>query len=206
MIRLPTITLIAFGSTDIGGMQKALDYSSKNIEFGAVKLITEVPCNSIDEWNKNVFYQLGDYVDTEFALLIHPDGFVVHPESWKDEWLQYDYIGSPWPFPTDAYSYRDFHGRIQRVGNSVSLRSKRLLDLPKKLNMEWRPFFGFTNEDGAICVNYRHLFEENGCKYAPFDVALHFGRETPLPENVGIKPFVFHRHQGENAIYPNFET
>ncbi len=205
MIELPRITLCAFGSTDIKGMEKALEYSSRGIKFGDVKLIQH-PCNGIDEWNKNIVFELGGYISTDFALLIHPDGFVVNPESWQDSFIDYDYIGSPWPLPTDDFSYRDIHGVIQRVGNSVSLRSKKLMDLPKKVGMDWRSFHGNSNEDGAICVNYRHIFEEHGCKFAPFELAVAFGRETPMWENENIDPFVFHRHQGENAKYPSFEN
>lgn len=206
-IKLPEVTLCAFGSTNIEGMRKALEYSCDGVEWGDVKLI-EHPCNGIDEWNKNIVFELGSYIDTPYALLIHPDGFVVHPEAWNPKWLEYDYIGSPWPLPSpsDTVSYRDIEGTLRRVGNSVSLRSKKLLDLPKKLNMEWKPFHGFTNEDGYICVNMRHIFEEHGCKFAPFHEALKFGREVPLPQNRGIEPFIFHKHEGENHKYPNFEN
>lgn len=225
MLKLPQITLVAIGSTNLEGMARALEYSIQDIEFGAVKLITdkifaldnwydlsdEIRINqidemkSIDEWNRAVVFDLGDYIKTPYALLIHPDGFVVHPEAWRDEFLNYDYVGSPWPLPTDYYSYRDINGQIQRVGNSISLRSKKLLRLPKKLGMPWQSYFGNTNEDGYICVNNRHIFEEHGCKFAPLEVAAKFGREVPLPENENLDPFVFHKHQGPNAKYPNFE-
>jgi hypothetical protein len=205
-IKLLNVTLCCIGSEKYKNQQQqALDYSSKDIEFGAVKNII-VSTNSIDEWNKAVVYDLGDYIDTEFALLIHPDGFVVHPESWREEWFQYDFIGAPFPLPKDSFSYRDVHGVIQRVGNSVSLRSRKLLQLPKKIGMEWKPFHGFYNEDGYVSVNMRHVFEENGCRFAPLEVARYFGREYDIPENENIeKTFVFHKHQGRNKIYPNFE-
>lgn len=203
--KLLNVTLCTFGSEKYKEQQeKALIYSSRNIEFGAVKNII-VPTNTIDEWNKAVVFDLGDYIDTDFALLIHPDGGIGEPELWRDEWLQYDYIGSPFPLPTDNFSYRDIHGKIQRVGNSVSLRSKKLLQLPKKIGMEWKPFHGFYNEDGYISVNMRHVFEEHGCKFAPFEEALLFGREMPLPENKGLRTFAYHKNLGENACYPNFE-
>jgi len=201
--RLPQVTLIAFGTTNLDGMAKSLEVSTLGIEFADAKLISSVPCNGIDEWNRNVVFRLHEFVDTSHALLIHPDGYVVHPESWKDEWLEYDYIGSPWALPTDSFSYRDINGKIQRVGNSVSLRSKKLMELPSKLNMEWKAFHGYTNEDGYICVNMRHLFEEHGCKFAPLEVAAEFGREVTLPEHKG-KPFVFHRQTADNN-YPIFE-
>jgi hypothetical protein len=203
MLELPQITLIALTGKDIEGHQKALDYSCRGINFGAVKLV-EKHSASIDEWSKTIFYDLGDYVDTEYALLIHNNGFIVHPEMWRDEWLQYSFAGSPFPLPSesDLLSYRDINGEIQRVGNSVGLRSKKLLDLPKKLNIEWRSFHGYYNEDGAIAINYRHIFEENGCKFMPLEEAIYFGRENEITENKDIEnTFVFHNYLGRNAIY-----
>ena len=204
MLKLPKVTLVAMCSERFKDQcQKALDYSTQGVEFGAVKLIIK-ESKDVDEWCKSIVYDLGDYIDTEYALLVHPEGFVVHPEVWDDNWLKYDFIGSPFPLPQDDFSYRDIHGTVQRVGNSVSLRSKKLLTLPKKIGMEWKPFHGYYNEDGYISVNMRHVFEEHGCKFAPFEEALKFGRETPLPEYTG-HTFVFHKHQGVNAQYPDFE-
>ncbi len=204
-IKLPNVTLCTFGSEKYKEVhQKMLDFSSREIEFGAIKNII-VDTNNINEWNRAVVYDLGDYIETDFALLVHGDGGVGEPQMWNDEWLNCDYIGSPFPVPKDDFSFRDINGKIQRVGNSVSLRSKKLLQLPKKIGMEWKPFHGFYNEDGYICVNMRHIFEENGCKFAPFEVAVKFGREMPLPENKGIKTFIYHKTIGENAKYPNFE-
>lgn len=201
---LPEVTLISLCSRDYDENQRALDYSSQEIEFGDVKLIRRPDIKNINDWNKAIVYDLGDYVFTEYAILIHNNGFIVNPEMWRDEWLQYDFAGSPFPLPSelDNVSYRDVYGNIQRVGNSVGLRSKKLLDLPKKLNLEWKPFHGFYNEDGAISVNYRHIFEANGCEYMPFEEAVYFGREKELPENQHIdKPFLFHNYEGRNAIY-----
>jgi len=204
-LKLPNVTLCTFGSEKYKEQhQKALDYSSREIEFGAIKNII-VPTNTIDEWNKAVVFDLGDYIETDFALLIHTDGGIGEPQLWRNEWLNYDFIGSPFPLPTDNFSYKDINGKIQRVGNSVSLRSKKLLQLPQKIGMEWKSFHGYYNEDGYICVNMRHIFEKYGCKFAPFEEALLFGREMPLPENKGLKTFVYHKTIGENACYPNFE-
>lgn len=204
-IKLQNVTLCCMGSIKYKDQQqKALDYSSRYIEFGAVKNII-VDTNNIDEWNKAVVFDLGDHIDTDYALFIHPDGFVVHPNKWSDTWLDYDFIGAPFPLPRDDFSYRDINGKIQRVGNSVSLRSKKLLQLPKKINMEWKPFHGFYNEDGYISVNMRHVFEEHGCKFAPLEEAIKFSREVPLAENKGIETFCFHKNEGENSKYPNFE-
>ena len=50
----------------------------------------------------------------------------------------------------------------------------------------------------------RHEFEKHGCKFAPFEEALVFGRETPLEDYSG-KTFVYHKNYGVNSVYPDFE-
>lgn len=205
MISLPNVTLIALGSINHTGMYQALEYSKQGIEWGDVKMITSVECPTIDHWNKAIIYQLKDFIETDYCLLIHPDGFVVNPDMWRDEFLQYDFIGSPWPLPTDRYSYRTPDGEIVRVGNSVSLRSKKILHLPTELEMAWHPYFGNMNEDGFITCHNRRLFQHFGARFAPIEVAKYFGREMDIPENQDIEsPFVFHLHDtmlGRNEKY-----
>lgn len=107
------------------------------------------------------------------------------------------------PAPDDLISYRDINGEICRVGNSVSIRSRRLMELPSKIGMKWEKFGGWYNEDGFICVNNKHIFEQNGMKIAPIEVAKYFSHETMIPEIEGITPFAFHKWKGTNAHYPN---
>jgi len=205
MLKLPTVTLIAITGQNVEAHEKAMEYSCNGIEFGDAKIVYDKEIKSIDDWNHVVVFTLGKHVHTNHALLIHHNGFVVNPTSWNPDWLNYDYIGSPWPLPMDDYSYRDVYGIVHRVGNSVGLRSKKLLDLPSKVNMGWQAFHGNTNEDGAICVNYRHIFEEHGCKFAPIEVAKLFGREKEIEENKDVeKPFIFHNYEGRNSGYPKF--
>ena len=211
MLDLSNVTLIAMTSVKIPQTIKALQYSSRDIKFGAIKIISDIKpddlpsdiiheytekMSNIDDWNYSIIYKLGKHIDTEFAILIHDDGFIINPKSWRPEFFEYDYIGAPWPLPMDDFSYRDINGEIIRVGNSVSLRSKKLIDLPVKLNLEWKPFHGYYNEDGFICVNYRHIYKEHGIKFADIDVAKYFSHETQLPETMGIEPFAFHGRKG----------
>lgn len=219
MLNLKNITLVALTSVRIESTIKALIYSSSQIEFGKIKLLSHVKpsylpnkinfektpiSSSIDEWNYNIIYNLPKHIDTEYALLIHDNGFVVNPKSWRDDFLEYDYIGAPWPLPNDEYSFRDINQEIIRVGNSVSLRSKKLLDVPIKKNLEWKPFHGYTNEDGFICVNYRHEYLSEGCKFADIDIAKYFSHETPMEIFENIEPFCFHNYMGKNIKYPLF--
>jgi len=190
MISLPKVTLICLTNKDFEGHKHAIDMSCMDIEFGAVKLIWDEKCTSIDIWNYKIINELYKYVDTEYCLLIHSDGYVIHPELWNDSWLSYDYIGAPWPLPNDDYSYRDDGGDIVRVGNSVSLRSRKLMERVSKF--PWKSYYSNTNEDGFISVHHRKELEREGFKFAPLDVAVHFSKEHEILENVGLQTFCFH--------------
>lgn len=233
MLKLENITLVAVTSVNIDAHVKALEYSCKDIEFGAVKLLSDVCPDNLpsyikhekidklthpigenlgggkDQWNYFMVYKLGSFIETEYAIIIHHDGFVVNASSWNPEFLNYDYIGSPWFLPSDTFSYRDVNGEIIRVGNSVGLRSKRLMDLPISLDMEWKPFHGYWNEDGFISVNNRHIFMQHGMRFPDLNVGKSFSHGCMIPEVLedamnGIKPFMFHRYDGTNAHYPKF--
>lgn len=192
-ISLPDVTLIALSGIGYqsDGHAKALEYSQRGIEFGAVKYIQLGSIKNIDSWSYAAIYELPKYIETDYCLLVHENGFMVNPESWRNEWLRYDFIGSPFPLPQDDFSYRDESGDIVRVGNSVSLRSKRLMNLAA--TREWRSYYGFYNEDGFITCHNRKWLESQGCIFAPLQEAVLFGREHDIPENAHVdKPFVFH--------------
>lgn len=213
-LELPNVTLVCVTSVNVQRAIKALQYSVKNIEFKNVLLLTSEECvldnidvikiNPIlntDEYSKFIVYELHKYINTEFALIIQEDGFVVNAEQWDGLFLEYDYIGAPWPIPEDDFSFKDSYGNLQRVGNGgFSLRSKKLLRLASELDIEWKSYFGFYNEDGFFCCHNKHIYEANGCKFAPIDVASKFSFETPIPENNGILTFGFH---GKNHNYNN---
>lgn len=219
-LKLPSVTLVAMTSVNIYETVQAMKYSMRGIDFGDAVLVTDkkpfyLPKNiryshtdkldSIDKFNYKMVYELKDHIKTDFCLVVHADGFVIHPENWRDEFLTYDYIGSPWPLPKNDYAYRDRKGEICRVGNSVSIRSKRLLEYPSLRGLKWEKVYdGFYNEDIFLCCYHKNAMEEEGLKWAPLEVAVRFGREHPLPENKGIEPFVFHKWWGENASYPRF--
>lgn len=193
MLNLPNVTLIALSNKDYEGHKRAIDESSKGIIWGARKLIWDEDITGIDEWNRKMVYELHNYVQTDYAMVIHADGYVINPSLWRDEWLSYDFIGAPWPLPRDTFSYRDPNGNLIRVGNSVSLRSKRILELPSKLNLPWKSFYGYTNEDGFLCCHNRQILEENGCRFAEIEEARFFSKEHSIPENEGIETFAFHQ-------------
>ena len=221
MILLPTVTLICLATRDVEASGKALEYSCRGIIFGAVKLVSPYrpenlpeyiiheyiePFPSIDDWNRYIVYHLTDHVQTDHCLLIHADGFVVNPHRWDPDWLLLDYIGPPWDILTSIAIQGGRNQELSRVGNSVSLRSKRLLNLPTELSMEWKRFNSCdSNEDTYISCHNWHIFAQHGCVKGTFEQAMKFGREADFPENEHIiEPFVFHRYHFRNYIYPRF--
>ena len=223
MINLTNVSLVCVATKDVLASLKALIYSAKHINFFDIILISDQDnldkikviddrvnvkviksFKSVKEWGKFIVFELADYIESEYILLIHADGFVVNPFQWKEDFLKYDYIGSPWKIPELQWSHRDENGNIVRVGNSVSIRSKKLLKAPKKLKLKWNDKFDFFHEDGFICVDNKIKLENSGITFAPFSLAIYFGREATLDENKNIQPFVFHKWEGKNKNYPNF--
>jgi len=192
MLKLPNVTLACLRGIkyDNHAHWQALKKSSEEIEFGAILDIQLAEVTNIDSWNKAVIYELPKYINTSHCMFIHHDGYVIHPELWNPEWLDLDYIGAPFPLPQDDFSYRDEEGKLQRVGNSVSLRSKKLID--RVAQFPWQSFHGFYNEDGFIAVNHRKELEREGFKFGTLEQAAHFSKEHEIPENKDIIPFAFH--------------
>ena len=134
------------------------------------------------------------YVPTSHCLLIQYDSCIINPELWDDSWLQYDYIGAPWPYKDDAYII-DETGEHIRVGNGgFSLRSKKLLDAPERFNLRLTHKQGYYNEDSNICEYHRKELLALGIKYAPIEVAAKFSYENDVPENKDTKTFGFHKN------------
>lgn len=206
-LKLKDVTLVSVSSVRLDETILALEESSKNIEFGSVKLLTHEEINhdtiecvriknidSIDEYSRFIVFELWKHIKTKFALIVQYDGFVKNHECWRDEFFEYDYIGAPFALPQDDFSMRDRSGKIFRVGNGgFSLRSKRILEIATEKNLKWEPFHGFWNEDGFFCANNRHIYESEGMKFAPLDVAKYFSHEARIPEIEGITPFGFHQ-------------
>ena len=224
-LNLPNVTLVAMTSVNVRATMLAMKYSMKDINFGDAVLITHrrpfsLPkgiryshtseLTDINDFNYKMVYELGNHIKTEYALIVHADGYVVNPKMWRDDFLDYDYIGAPWPLPPegDTYQYRDPNGEICRVGNSAGIRSKRLMDYPKLNNVPWEGDFAYGkwwyHEDIFICCKIKPLLEAAGMRIAPIDVAKYYAHEHMIPEVSGITPFAFHKWHGTNSNYPNF--
>lgn len=105
---------------------------------------------------------LHKYVDTDFAMCIQWDAFILNPDAWEEDFLSYDYIGAPWWFSDD-----------RNVGNGgFSIRSRKFLEVASTL-----PLKNFNPEDLVLCRTYRNLLLERDIRFAPEALAAKFSRE-----------------------------
>lgn len=220
MLNLQNVSIVSINCLNPLESVKALKYSCKDIKFKDVFLLTDenikvagVNTIIIDKLQGinaysdfvlrlNDFYNL---IDSEFVLIVQDDGFVVNAELWDNDFLNYDYIGAPWPAEQDwverQKSSRFMPIGYNQVGNGgFSLRSRKFL----QLSSHFRECNGY-GEDAFLCtVNYDYMIN-NGIKFAPVDLAKKFSYENPLEnwstqiEFDGNKHFGFHGRQFLNS-------
>ena len=205
---LKDVTLLAYSSHEVPQTIASLQKCQEGLDFAETKLLChEKPdglpenilyefapeINDIDDFNYYMFLELGKHVNTSHVLYVQAHAWILHPELWDNEWLQYDWIGSPWKVIPNAYLTDDGE-RIRNGNGGFSLRSKRLLDAPHILGLKLEERQGYFNEDGNLAVYHRAKLLEYGIKYAPVEVAARFAYENAVPENIGIPPFGYHRN------------
>lgn len=207
MINLPDVTLVCTTSVRMVEHIAAIKKCCENINFGKVILVShELPENLPDyvehkyypeikdimDFNILMFRNVGQFVETSHALFCQDHAFVDRADLWEDDWLQFDYIGSPWQIRENSYIADN--GERVRVGNGgFSLRSSKLMRLSLELNIPLVHEQGYWNEDGNVCCYHRSKFLAHGIKYAPVEVAARFSYENPVPENQGVPSFGFHK-------------
>lgn len=135
-------------------------------------------------------YSLHHYIETDYALIVQHDGWALSADNWKDDWLNYDYIGG---LVHAAVKGDDFFTKFSWVAVSdpivvqnggFSLRSKKFMRslvyngiMPKMYTMPM-----LNNEDVQMTAFLRPALERIGIKFAPNDEAKIFAFEHLAPE------------------------
>lgn len=121
------------------------------------------PIKTTKDYSDLLLTGLRQYVSGTHVLIIQWDSFILHPELWTNDFLQYDYIGAAWPHHPDT-----------PVGNGgFSLRSVKLLEALESPKISKR-----HPEDFCICVDNKALLEgEFGIRFAPTNIAEKFAVE-----------------------------
>jgi hypothetical protein len=153
--------------------------------FGAIELVLQEGLDSSRGYNDFMMKRLVSYVDTDFALIVQWDGFVLNHDKWHPSFFEYDYIGAVWPWmPTN-----------RQVGNGgFSLRSKRLLRALRDPRI-----ISHHPEDLAICQTYRNLLERDyDIRFAPPQIATRFAFERQR----NADSFGFHGFYNFHLVFP----
>ena len=180
---LSNVTLCAIDCANVELVSRAIDLSLKEAEFGNAILFTDtktcsdtknyVQIEKIEnkfDYSRFILKQLHSHIDTDYALIVQWDGYILDGRQWNNDFLNADYIGAPWHWHKDGMN----------VGNGgFSLRSKRLLELTASPEF---PFIENLNEDEQICrINRPTLAEKHSIKFASEKLATQFAYERSLP-------------------------
>ena len=204
MIELPSVTLVCIDTKNRLESLSVMKKMSRLIKFGKSLYFTngvpkqddveiiEIPdikgIRGPGSYSHFCVKELGKYITTDFCLVVQHDGFILNPEVWTNEFLQYDYVSAAWP---DGYY-------VNRVGNGgFSLRSKKFLDACLDI---FKDEDIMENEDLLICVHRYHDFRARGLKYAPVDLAVKFSIEDIIPEIKTMHSFGFHGYSTSIAV------
>lgn len=182
MLALDSVALIAICSTRVEETYRAIKHCIKQVNFGQVTIFTDKPDNTqpIDvctihplttfrEYQHFIVKKMPDVVIPQLKkhithiLQINWDGFIVNSDGWRDEFLNYDYIGAPWC-------------NFKTVGNGgFVLKSKKFLYVQKEVKQNFK--MNVLPEDIVLSICLRSDFLNYGCKYATMDLAYKFSTE-----------------------------
>jgi hypothetical protein len=180
-LRLPQVTLCAVDARSPALALQSMQRSMAQVEFGRAVLFTHAwsppqpvpgleivhvgPIRSGAAYSHFVLRELPLHVTTSHVLVTQWDGFVVDARAWRDEFLDCDYIGAPWPDQPPELA----------VGNGgFSLRSRRLLQAGQDSHITQE-----HPEDLVLCRDHRAWLErEHGVRFADLDLARAFAFEN----------------------------
>jgi hypothetical protein len=113
------------------------DPNKVSTELNNIQLVKAPTINSIEDYSFYLQSDLTPLIQGTHLLVMQWDSFIINPQYWNNSFLEYDYIGAPWP-----------HHPKTPVGNGgFSLRSKKLfLALQQPLFKKSHP------EDQSICI------------------------------------------------------
>ncbi len=226
MKSLENVTLISYDNVDDSSRTlRALEFSSREIKFADVVLVCRRKPNGANGTTIRKVYEVGrpaatiwhaygllDYIQTDFALCIHHDGYVINPQAWDDDWLKYDFIGAPWPRDPHPYHPGKSDYPDATVGNDgFCLKSKAFMEASAELRdlftqSSKRPdrFGEQLGSDTFYCQHQRPALEQRGIIFAPVEVAAKFAWESNIEEVPGPRPYAFgfHKFDFENKQVP----
>lgn len=145
--------------------------SDKNFLPGSTFVCTK-PIRTMRQYSQYLLKNMWPLIDTTHCIYMQWDSMIMDNSMWTDEFLNYDYIGAPWPW----------HSPPTNIGNGgFSLRSKKLLDALCDGHIVFRDEEDIA-EDMIIGNVYRWYLESaHKIKFPPFELAKQFSFEGGTP-------------------------
>lgn len=169
---LSRVTLVMMDHRRPAAAVRLLTAHATALEFGDIKLLNFF--EGYPQSNYWANYEAWKFIKTDFALFVQFDGYVLQPELWEAKFLDYDFVGAPWP------ELWVKEGTVkERVGNDgFCLKSRRLLRRVAEL-----PWLDLPS-DALVCSHYRAQLEREGFRFAPVEIAARFSVESWVPETI----------------------
>jgi len=209
MKQLNNVTLVSVAGADslVPSSIAAMKKSSSQIEFGSKKIFCSNPTlakgllkdtevehthMTLEGYSRFCIGELAHHINTEFCLIVQGDGYVISPDLWEDDFLDYDYIGAPWS-PLGPNEHCNNTPWVNRIGNGgFSLRSKKFLEVCTPLADKYDPWATHLEpqlpkgnsvpEDWFLCVhNYQYMLSRD-IKFPDVHTASRFSVEHPIEE------------------------
>lgn len=179
-LNLPSVTLLCVDCVDVTRAINVIEKCKSVCNFGAVKLLTSItndypewveimPLKSLVEYSIFMLTDSYKYIDTSHVMIVQRDGWILNPTAWKDEWLNYDYIGP-------LFIQYDHIG-----SGGFSLRSKSIMEAAAQILPRWNGTTSDANliqetvgfyEDGFLAFTMK----DYGFKYPPNSEAADFAQ------------------------------
>jgi len=132
---------------------------------------------------------LQHHIETDYALVVQDDGWVLDGENFKDSYYNYDYIGAPSHCGRVgdqllmSFEWFNHSEHIAVQNGGFSLRSRKFLRSCNEFGITHKQAGDIHNwnEDCQLTAIFRKDLEFCGMKYAPEDVAKDFAIEYVGP-------------------------
>lgn len=196
LLALQDVTLLVIEVMNPPAALRVMHHAMRQVEFAEAVLVTPSPVSpELLHGVKNIAFPMrkevridyeltccrhrASFFKTPFCLFMEWDSLLANAMAWKSEFLAYDFIGAPWPFPLEWPKGYPPSTRETCVGNGgFTIFSKELCEAVQELTPPEEPLARAA--DVWVCRSLRPALDARGFKFAPPDIAFRFSCEDQL--------------------------
>jgi hypothetical protein len=215
MLDLSSTTLVCADCVDANRAVRVLNRCMQHATFGAVKFLTSLKTSfpyaapiphlaSLEAYSVFMLTHLHRHISTPHMLVVQRDGYIINPDKWNPDWLNYAYIGP-------LFNQYDIVG-----SGGFSFRSKAAMGAIAG----WLPDWDGTPqsaariqrglglyEDGIVSMRLRSQLEDKGFRFPSAETASLFAAGGNRNEDYYVeRPFGFHAGTYYEKIKPWLDT